>query len=161
MLLFSRIPFVFLRFQTYDSQMFCETWAMSVSIYGHSNAINTWVKTKNVCQMSRAQKLQPEIWKGKFPNGGFSFVIFCQWWSLRKTARLTYFPNLSPLQNINSKITFCVEFAQIFRKVFDRIVLDRSLNRRRIVIYRKLDGDEEFAMNVNKMMILCLVVIKI
>ena len=47
------------------------------------------------------------------------------------------------------------------RKVFDRIVIDRSLSRRRIVIYRKLDSDEEFVMNVNKMMILCLVPIKI
>ena len=28
-------------------------------------------------------------------------------------------------------------------------------------MYRKLDGDEEFAMNVNKMIILCLVSIKI
>ena len=31
-------------FQTRHSQMFWETWAMPVSIYGHSNTINKQVK---------------------------------------------------------------------------------------------------------------------
>ena len=59
------------------SQMFFKAWGMPVSMYGHSNTINTQVKIHVyfVKWAGQNKKIQPERWKPKFPKGGFPFGI--------------------------------------------------------------------------------------